>query len=81
MGGGTLPLHQFEGAGVVIVPCKTSAAFDILTTEGLEHAFRSLKRPVIGRIQDGRFELHMQTVFDEELSLFIEEGLTVLAGN
>lgn len=80
MGGGTLPLHQFDGAGVTIVPCPGTKAEDgILTTEGLEKAFRSLNRPVIGRLQDGQFQLHMQTVFDEEIPLLIEEGLQVLS--
>lgn len=74
MGGGTLPLHQFEGAGVVIEPVESSS----LTTEELEEHFRRLRRPVIGRIQNGRFELHMQTVFDEEIPILMEEGLQVL---
>ena len=75
MGGGTLPLHQFDGAGIVISPCGK----DSLTTEQLEEHFRRLPLPVVGRIQDGRFELHMQTVFDEEIPQLIEEGLRVLS--
>lgn len=75
MGGGTLPLHQFEGAGVVISPCGK----DSLTTEQLEERFRRLSLPVVGRIQDGQFQLHMQTVFDEEIPVLIEEGLQALS--
>ncbi|MDY2627983.1 MAG: L-seryl-tRNA(Sec) selenium transferase [Lachnospiraceae bacterium] len=75
MGGGTLPLHQFDGAGVVIAP-RTKLS---LTTEQLEAHFRRLDLPVVGRIQDGQFQLHMQTVFDEEIPLLIEEGLKVLS--
>lgn len=75
MGGGTLPMHQFDGAGVVISPCKKGS----LTTEQLEEHFRKLPMPVVGRIQDGQFQLHMQTVFDEEIPILIEEGLQVLS--
>lgn len=75
MGGGTLPLHQFDGAGLVITPCGK----DSLTTEQLEEHFRRLDVPVVGRIQDGQFQLHMQTVFDEEVSLLIEGGLQILS--
>lgn len=74
MGGGTLPLHQFDGAGVVIVPCGKGS----LTTEELEEQFRLLPHPIIGRIQEKQFQLHMQTVFEEEIPLLIEEGLQVL---
>lgn len=77
MGGGTLPLHQFAGAGVVIQPCRK----ECLTTEELEEHFRKLPEPVIGRIQDGRFQLHMQTVFEEEIPQLIEAGRQVLAAD
>ncbi|MGN0268584.1 MAG: L-seryl-tRNA(Sec) selenium transferase [Lachnospiraceae bacterium] len=75
MGGGTLPTYQFKGAGIVILPRDENA----LTAEQLEETFRRLPVPIIGRIQNGCFELHMQTVFDEDLPLFIEEGKTCLS--
>lgn len=75
MGGGTLPLHQLDGAGVVIIPCEKNS----LTVEELEAHFRKLTHPVIGRIQEKKFQLHMQTVLDEEIPLLIKEGLQVLA--
>ena len=74
MGGGTLPLHQFHGFGVVIAPCGKNS----LTTEELEARFRTLPHPVIGRIQEKQFQLHMQTVFEEEIPVLIEAGRQVL---
>ena len=66
---------MFKGAGIVILPRDENA----LTAEQLEETFRRLPVPIIGRIQNGCFELHMQTVFDEDLLLFIEEGKTCLS--
>lgn len=74
MGGGTLPMHQLHGAGIVIRPCQDAS----LTTEELEEKFRGAELPVIGRIQDGQFQLHMQTVFDEDIPELKEIGRTIL---
>lgn len=74
MGGGTLPMHQFHGAGIVIRPRRNTS----LTTEGLEAKFRGAELPVIGRIQDGQFQLHMQTVFDGDISELQEIGCAIL---
>lgn len=74
MGGGTLPMHQFRGAGIVIRPLRSTS----LTTEGLEAKFRGAELPVIGRIQDGQFQLHMQTVFDGDISELQEIGCAIL---
>lgn len=75
MGGGTLPLHQFDGAGVRI-SCGPDAA---LTVEALEERLRKLPVPIIGRIQNGALELHMRTVLEEDMGTLLDEVTRIFA--
>ena len=74
MGGGTLPLYQFKGAGVSVIPCSPEAG----SIDALEEAFRSLPCPIIGRIQDGQYQIHMQTVFEKDMDELIAAGEKIL---
>lgn len=74
MGGGTLPLYQFKGAGVSVIPCSDDAK----SIDALEEAFRKLPCPIIGRIQDGQYQLHMQTVFEKDMDELMEAGRIIL---
>jgi L-seryl-tRNA(Ser) seleniumtransferase len=61
VGSGALPVETIASAGVRIRPVDGGgAALDRLTM-----AFRSLSRPVIGRVADGALVLDLRCLFDE----------------
>ena len=73
MGGGTLPLYQFDGAGIEVWPKAETA----LSVDDLEEKLRKLKTPVVARIQEGKLQLHMRTVFEEDLSVLSDAAQAI----
>ena len=67
VGSGALPTNEIASAGVSVTPLDTRRAGTILNQ--IAAAFRSLPRPVIGRIQQGAFVLDMRCLDEEEAFL------------
>jgi L-seryl-tRNA(Ser) seleniumtransferase len=69
IGSGALPLRRITSAGLRITPRNPDRRNRRL--ERLAENFRSLRRPVIGRIHEGSFWLDMRCLDDEQL--FVEQ--------
>lgn len=58
-GGGSLPGQLFPGVAVALSPPAGTA-------EALERRLRVRERPILGRVRQGRYLLHLRTLWDED---------------
>jgi L-seryl-tRNA(Ser) seleniumtransferase len=69
IGSGALPLRKITSAGLRVTPIESDSRRGQL--EQLTTKFRTLPRPVIGRLREGSFWLDLRCLDDEQL--FIEQ--------
>jgi len=65
IGSGALPLDLLESKALKITPRATNSGADT-ALRALAHTFRSLPRPVIGRLHDGSLYLDLRCLRDED---------------
>lgn len=58
-GGGSLPGQLFPGVAVALSPAAGTA-------EALERRLRARERPILGRVHQGQYLLHLRTLWDED---------------
>lgn len=71
-GGGSLPGVTLPGFAVAIAPTGLSPA-------ELDRRLRALERPIVGRIQQERYLLHVRTLWEEDLPYIAERAREALA--
>lgn len=59
VGGGSVPMQLLPGYAVAIAP-------ETVTVEALERALRLGEPPIIGRVDHGKYLLHVRTFFEED---------------
>ena len=65
-GGGSLPGVTLPGFAVAVAPAGISPA-------ELDRRLRALERPIVGRIQQERYLLHMRTLWEEDLPYIAQQ--------
>ncbi|MCI8909534.1 MAG: L-seryl-tRNA(Sec) selenium transferase [Oscillibacter sp.] len=71
-GGGSLPGQMFPGTALALSPVS-------LTAEELERRLRTGERPILGRVRQGRYLLHLRALWDEDFPVIAQALREVLA--